>query len=112
IDFQNALAVSTLGLVGPGTVTLGANVHIRGGLGVIGVAVFGGTAGTILNQGTITCDAPSPAAAGLTLTIGSSFSNSGTLEAGPGATVTISGGPLTSSGTIRASAGAAVTIGS
>lgn len=81
ITFEHGKGSATLGLAGAGAVVLGPNLRIRGGGGVIGTAV-GTPAPTLINQGTISADAP-----GTTLTIHAttSFTNSGTVEAAGGA---------------------------
>ncbi|MEX2220026.1 MAG: hypothetical protein WD749_14840 [Phycisphaerales bacterium] len=68
-------------------VTLGPGTVVRGGNGVLGDVAGIGSPSTLINQGRISADAP-----GQTLAIAAtSFTNAGTVEALPGATLELGG---------------------
>ena len=90
---------------GTATLTLGAGATIRGGLGAVGSQFFVGGSNALINQGTISADVSGES---LTL-LSSSFTNTGTLEAKSGGTLSVSN-LAAHAGTIRAGVGSTVTI--
>lgn len=80
-------ATGTIGFVTAGAVTISSSIRIHGANGTIGGAVFGGAAGSLINQGVISADTP-----GSPLTLRGTLTNSGTFEAVSGASLLILSG--------------------